>query len=242
MQIAQMQSQDNQDSDQSDHDNNNNTQVMSYMDALISNKSTLAYSPSITQVHPSLSNNVHHAPNKMQKYDKAKCQLHCKYIPIHTITSPMAPSKSNNQYTAVVDSGAGAHMTSAKELFTSLQMYYDKVPNATTPTVVMGDDTTTYHIKGHGTMDYMVQGRRIKQHGYYIPDLGNIVLISVKLHKNYKGCYFHSGNDGTVLAYPTFLLNCSTSPEIQFTISPTTRDHKQKPDFDYAQAQIHTPS
>ena len=98
------------------------------MDALTSNRSTVSYSPPCTPILTSLSNNIHHQNvSKLLPSNKAQFQLHCKYTPI--LTHPKVLNPLTNQYTAVVDSGAGAHMTSAKELFTSLQMYYDDTPD-----------------------------------------------------------------------------------------------------------------
>ena len=104
----------------------------------------------------------------------------------------------------------------------------------------MGDDKTVYYIKGHGVMDYTSQGKRIIQHGYYIPELGDIVLVSVKQHRKYTGCYFHSGNKNTTLAYPTLLLQqCHIQPEIQFNIHPTGPKSTQPVDYNYANAELY---
>ena len=157
-------------------------------------------------------------------------QLHCKYTPVQLqyVTSQRNPS----QYTAVIDSGAGGDMTSHTSLFSSIEYFYHDTPTESTPKVIMGDDTTTHYIKGHGIMDYMCEGKRIIKYGFLVPNLGQVVLLSVNDHSKYKGCCFHSGNDGAVLAFPNFILQCATSPEIQVSIEPTL--NKQLPiDFNF---------
>ena len=88
-------------------DNSNNTQVMSYRNVLLNR-----------------TNNSNQSTSPLQK---PQFTLKCNYVPIQSPTT--CPKSQQQGYTAVVDSGAGAHMTSAKELFQSLIMYYDKEPD-----------------------------------------------------------------------------------------------------------------
>ena len=155
--------------------------------------------------------------------------MRCKSAPFTNQQS----STPHQSITTVIDSGAGGDMTSHESLFQSINYYYTNTPTAETPTVVMGDDQTTHFIKGHGVMDYIINGKRIKKYGFLVPNLGDVMLLSVKDHSSYKGCYFYSGNDTTVLAFPSFVLTCDIHPEIQLTVTPTTTPTDMPVSFDY---------
>jgi deoxyuridine 5'-triphosphate nucleotidohydrolase len=131
---------------------------------------------------------------------------HAEYIQPHTPNS-----KSNDQ--AIADSGATHDMTSNDQLFESI------IPLKRRKYVTLGDDKTTLIIKGYGFMNYLLNGKRIRRIGYYVPNLGT-TLLSIRQHMKYQGCFFHAENETVTLAFPSEIIHTQTDPEFTMSIQP----------------------
>jgi dUTP pyrophosphatase len=104
-------------------------------------------------------------------------------------------------------------MSSNNQLFESI------IPLKRRRYVTLGDDKTTLIIKGYGFMNYLLNGKRIRRIGYYVPQLGT-TLLSIRQHMMYQGCFFHAENDTVTLAYPSVIIHTKTSPEFTMNIQP----------------------
>ena len=126
------------------------------------------------------------------------------------------PDTGKNQAqseTAVTDSGATNDMSGREELFEYI------VPLKKRKYVTLGDDKTSLIIKGYGMMNYLLNGKRVRRFGYFVPELG-VTLLSIKQHVKYQGCFFHAENDSVILAYPKAVLYVTTEPEFALKIAP----------------------
>ena len=153
------------------------------------------------------------SPDNLSASSPPPWNIKCKYIP----TSSYLPKTSK----AVSDSGSTDTLSGDASLFEHISHFVNDINNPA-PTVTLGDDVTTHPIQGYGWMNYMVDGRRIRQKGYYVPNLGNITLISIINHMKYKGNFFHCENNTATLAYPTFIVDLQIAPELQMEISPAS--------------------
>ena len=134
-----------------------------------------------------------------------KSNMNVNYTPNNPTTS------TTNK--ACTNSGCTNDMSELAELFEYI------IPLHSNKYVTLGDDKTTLIIKGYGMMNYLLNGKRIRRFGYYVPGLG-ITLLSIKQHIKYKGCYFHAENDQVILAYPKAVLFTQTDPEFLLDIAP----------------------
>ena len=98
----------------------------------------------------------------------------------------MLKSNTNVEYTpsqyssstddkACTDSGCTNDMSGRQDLFETI------IPLNSKKYVTLGDDKTSLLIKGYGMMNYLLNGKRIRRFGYYVPGLG-ITLLSIKQH------------------------------------------------------------
>ena len=92
--------------------------------------------------------------------------------------------------------------------------------------VLLGDDSTRLQIKGYGMLNVHLNGARIRQIGYYVPELGT-TLLSIKHHMKFKGNYFHAKNNTVTLAYPTTILYPKCSNEFILKITPAVTSTKE---------------
>ena len=106
-------------------------------------------------------------------------------------------------------------MTAVLDLFDSITYFYDSetLPPGT-PHVILADDGTKHLIKGYGTILYKLCGKNVWQFCYYIPALGNTILISICQHSQYQGNYFHSENNQAIVTFPEFTVSLSNRVEI----------------------------
>jgi deoxyuridine 5'-triphosphate nucleotidohydrolase len=121
---------------------------------------------------------------------------------------------------ACIDSAASADMIPLKCYFESIT-YYDPT-DASTPSVMLGDETTLVPIVGYGLAKYSINNKTIRKRALYVPALGATALLSVKQHMENKGCYFHAESQKTTLAFPTFLITPSVDKEIDVILQPST--------------------
>ena len=105
-------------------------------------------------------------------------------------------------YRIILDSGATDTMCPFKELFEEIH-YFD---TDELPVAIMGDDKTRVQILGHGYINVLIHGKRIRTHALYIPSMGNACLFSIKQHMKSQGCAFIAEQKNTTLTFPTFLL------------------------------------
>jgi dUTP pyrophosphatase len=142
---------------------------------------------------------------------------------ISTCSTPSRP----NSIRMVIDSGATDHMSPFAQMFEQIT-YFDPKHQ---PVVLMGDDSTTLPIAGHGYISFTILGKLIRTHALYIPQMGHTALYSVKQHMKSQGCYFHAEAGNSELAFPTFLCTPRINMEIDILISPNT-NNTMIPDFD----------
>ena len=162
-----------------------------------------------------------------------------KYIP-HPSPQNQPPQRQlpSSLYKVVLDSGATDTLSAVPELFDSIQYFYKgDIPPPKTPHVVLGDDTTVYPIKGYGTIKYNIGGKIVRQFSYFVPQLGNITLLSVKQHSQYQGNYVHSEDNTVTLAYPSFLLSLANDTEMHAIVTKTSSTQL---DYDESKAILST--
>jgi deoxyuridine 5'-triphosphate nucleotidohydrolase len=145
----------------------------------------------------------HHTVTNLQLH---RNHQHAEYIQPHTTTTI-----TNDQ--AIADSGATHDMSSNSQLFESI------IPLKRKRYVTLGDDKTTLIIKGYGFMNYLLNGKRVRRIGYFVPQLGT-TLLSIRQHMLYQGCFFHAENDTVTLAFPSVLIHTKTHPEFTMSIQP----------------------
>jgi hypothetical protein len=108
-------------------------------------------------------------------------------------------------YRFVFDSGATNHMSPFKVMFESIT-YYDQ-HHENSPKVLMCDETTEIPIEGHGYINIIIHGKRIRTHALYIPRMGETCLYSIRQHMRYKGCIFHAESNNSSLSFPNFIIH-----------------------------------
>jgi dUTP pyrophosphatase len=141
-------------------------------------------------------------------------------------------------YRFVLDSGATDHMSPFKAMFESIT-YYDQ-HNKNSPKVLLGDDKTEVSIHGHGYINIMIHGKRIRTHALYIPSMGETCLYSIRQHMRYEGCIFHAEAHHCSLSFPNFIISPRITKEIDVLSRSVVND--QNPyDFDEDTAQ-HVPT
>ena len=79
-------------------------------------------------------------------------------------------------------------------------------------------------IKDYGLVTFKLENHTIPRYGYFVPAFCYI-LLSVKKHSSYQGCYFYSENKSVTLAFPMFIIDLDTTPEISCPKSVTTNNH-----------------
>jgi hypothetical protein len=62
------------------------------------------------------------------------------------------------------------------------------------------------------------------------------MLLSVKQHTKFQGCYFHAQSKSAVLAYPSFILYPSTTNEIEVLLKSGVNTNSSSYDFDQQKA------
>ena len=138
-----------------------------------------------------------------------------KYVPLASRGVDNDTIPGEDQFRIVIDSGATRHMSHSKKMFDSIQFF----PPSTAPSVLLGDDKTILKVVGYGYLTYSLEGKRIRQEAYYIPDLGT-TLFSVKQHMRNLGCYFHGVAGNTHIAFPTFIISPRVADEIEMHVVP----------------------
>ena len=189
--------------------NNNNESVEGYLHSICNSdscststtSSILKEAGSINS--PQTKRNVSFSP-EVTKQQVLKSNQNVQYIP--------KDSKETKE-TAVADSGCTNDMSDNEEHFEYI------IPLKRQKFVTLGDDKTQLLIKGYGIMNYLLNGKRIRKFGYYVPGLG-VMLISIKQHIKYRGCYFHAEDDTVLLAYPKAVLYVTTDPEFTLRVQP----------------------
>ena len=136
----------------------------------------------------------------------------------------------------IPDSGATHNMFKQKTYFASIQPVFDAQGNQAY--MEMGDGHLTT-IEGFGKAYFEIDGEKVAKYGYYIPTLNNS-LLSIREHSSHPGCYFHSENSQSILAFPTFMVNLITDPEISSPISPFS-PHQQTLNFDDDTSKLNHP-
>ena len=111
-------------------------------------------------------------------------------------------------------------MSASKEFFEYI------LPVSNDKQVLLGDDSTRLQIKGYGMLNVHLNGARIRQIGYYVPELGT-TLLSIKHHMKFKGNYFHAEDNTVTLAYPKTLLYPKCSNEFLLEITPAVTCTKE---------------
>jgi deoxyuridine 5'-triphosphate nucleotidohydrolase len=166
--------------------------------------------------HLSLSNNTNrHVTFHPNTKSTSTSSFAVATQPPTQITNPLFPT---NLIRMVIDSGASAHMSSAKNMFQSITYF----PLKHQPRVTMGDDKTQLPIAGHGFITFMLHGKHVRVHALYVPHMGNTALFSVKQHMKNQGCYFHAESQKCQLAFPSFIVSPRVDDEIEVIIKPTT--------------------
>lgn len=115
----------------------------------------------------------------------------------------------------IIDSSATATMCPSEELFESIT-YFD---TSNCLVVEMGDKKTRVQVLGQGYINLKLHNKTICLFALYIPDMGNTSLISILQHISHQGCYFHSEDKETILAYPTFLIHPAINDKIEVIAS-----------------------
>ena len=107
----------------------------------------------------------------------------------------------------LIDSGASHHMVNDSPYFTQLH------PWNTSDSVVLADGKSSAPIKGSGTIVFKLSNGAIFHLNdvLYVPSLSDS-LFSTKVFTNMKGCYFHSENSLSTLAFPSFILDTDDHP------------------------------
>ena len=142
---------------------------------------------------------------KVTKQQIVKSNENATYVPTN--------NQDNCDKEACTDSGCTHDMSGIKDLFEEIIWIKNR------KFVTLGDNKTTLRIQGYGFMNYLLNGKRIRKIGYYVPGLG-VTLLSIKQHIKYKGCYFHAENDTVLMAYPQAVLFVKTEPEFTLKIEP----------------------
>ena len=130
----------------------------------------------------------------------------------------------SKEETCIPDSGCTHDMSNVKSLFEYI------ITLKTPSTAVLGDDMTHLSIMGYGMMNYMLNGKRIRRIGYYVPKLGT-TLLSIKQHMKYQGCYFLATDNTVTLAFPTACVYPTVNNEFELHITPA-KDTTQPYTFD----------
>ena len=132
------------------------------------------------------------------------------------------PSSST---TAILDSGCTYHMTGS--LFTQLNLY--ATTNDTPPTVTLGDDKHTIQATGWGIIDLLERHSRTRRLALFVPDLGNITLLSIKRHTSFLGYAFHAEANQATLAYPSHLCPIDNNTEYAIPIKALKQSNSTSP-------------
>ena len=145
-----------------------------------------------------------------------------QYLPnAKSQTHPKLPS---SLFKVILDSGCTDTMSAHKDLFDNIT-YFCKgstlPPN--NPHVLLGDGQTALPIQGYSTMRMQLCGKILKLYAYYVPQLGDITLISSKQHSQYQGNYIHKENNTTLLAFPSFLISLATNNKIHAIVTKPTK-------------------
>ena len=135
---------------------------------------------------------------------------------------PSSPPSSITLTTTAV-SGATHDMSGIKLMFE--EIFPRTNENGKKPFALLGDGTTTCTIEGYSY--HRLNGLPIQNLQLFVPALKNSHLTSILQHSKYKGCYFHSKNKKTTLAFPSAIINANCKGEITIKIDPitTTCDH-----------------
>ena len=120
----------------------------------------------------------------------------------------------------VYDSAATHHMCPFFELFENITYYNMHSPDA--PMVAMGDEKTLVPVVGHGYINVLIHGKRLRLHALFVPNMGETILYSIRQHMNYKGCSFIAQNEDTMITYPSFIIHPRVSTEIEVLIQNAT--------------------
>ena len=153
-----------------------------------------------------------------------------RYIPkpVRSSSSSKLPS---NYYKVILDSGCTDTMTAIEDLFDSITYFYKgSTPSPNTPHVLLGNSKTTLPIKGYGTIRIQLCGKVIKLYSYFVPNLGDVTLISSKQHTQYQGNYIHKESNSAMLAFPSFVVSLATDNEIHAIITKpvkSTNDYNE---------------
>ena len=68
----------------------------------------------------------------------------------------------------------------------------------------------------------------------------NVSLLSIKKHKKVVGCYYLSGNNKCVVAFPSFLIKVDNKDELEFNVHIPTTPPTTRPNFDESSAETYT--
>jgi hypothetical protein len=166
-------------------------------------------------------------PAQLQSKPPSEIQTHPIPINHHTLR-------------ACIDSAASADMIPHKSYFETLT-YYDQTDEST-PSVMLGDESTMVPVVGYGLAKYTIHNKTIRKRALYVPDLGNTALISVHQHMQNKGCYFHAQAQQTTLAFPTFIITPRVAKEIDITLTPSTSTVLDFDELDTPQVSINQQS
>ena len=147
--------------------------------------------------------------------------------PLNSLSEPAKQHKTSPQRVhpplrACIDSAASADMIPAKEYFDTLT-YYDQSDDST-PSVMLGDETTLVPVIGYGLAKYSINGKTIRKRALYVPALGKTALLSVNQHMQNQGCYFHAEAHNTILAFPTFMITPNVAKEIDVQLHISTEE------------------
>ena len=122
----------------------------------------------------------------------------------------------------------------SKEMFESINYYTNDTKDR--PYVLMGDEETQVPVEGHGVINYVFHGRRIRQYALYVPKMGGTGLLSAKQHMSSKGCYLHLEAGNCELAFPNFTITPTIDNEIEILVRYGT-DTQEEIAFDETTAE-----
>lgn len=163
--------------------------------------------------------------------DKTKSTV-TDYSPNRILAKISKVHPASSTSTIIIDSGCTRTMDPDKSKFEYITPIRDAQGRKY---LVEQSDGSHITVEGIGPKVEKIQGKTIRVMSLYVPHL-SCALFSILQHMQYKGCYFHAEAEKSYLAFPTFILNIQTKPEMQIT---ATSVKTNKIDFDETKAIKH---